>query len=147
MVTKRLRAVEGSFCTKMSLLVEGDWLGKSASFKEQNNGARSDVEHGSHVTLTMHKQYPDGVRSVVVKCRSDAFCEEFRRDTLIEIIETNEDDEIDQYMCFSAAVNEVRFFINGHTELSIAEIEYVLPDVSLYQLWSFQIHSLTYRNS
>ena len=29
-------------------------------------------------------------------------------------------------MCFSAAVNELRFFIRGHTELSIAEIEYVL---------------------
>ena len=31
-------------------------------FKEQNNGARSDVEHGSHVTLTVHKQDQDGVR-------------------------------------------------------------------------------------
>ena len=43
-------------------IVEGDWLGKSASLKEQNNGARSDVEHGSHVTLTVHKQDQDGVR-------------------------------------------------------------------------------------
>ena len=86
---------------------------------------RTRQSRDSDVIKMAYAQDQDGVLSVVVKWRSDAFCEEFRRDTLIEIIETNDDDEIDQCMCFSAEANEVRFFIRGHTELSIAEIEYV----------------------
>ena len=83
-----------------------NWITVIGNIASRGRLARSDVEHSSHVSLTMHRQDQDGVRSVV-EWRFDAFCGGFRRDTMIEIIETKDDDEIDQYTCFSAAVNEV----------------------------------------
>ncbi|KAL9981446.1 hypothetical protein ACROYT_G010152 [Oculina patagonica] len=54
---------EYSHCNKRpasNIVSRGDWLGKPAHFKGQNNSAAADVEPTHHVTPTVHSFIQDG---------------------------------------------------------------------------------------